>query len=145
MSSLNITIAEIKLLVILCYAFIFGCLITTHFSITSANQEDSIGAITAYFGCELQGTPNNCSRDEIEEFKGNEVLLFIAYICMGFLPLFNLTYIVNWTAAKKHVFHYLKKMKKPKSETPFLFNSFNGNHHPCADEALPVNGVVVHP
>ena len=145
MSSLNITIAEIKLLVILSYASIFGCLVITHLSITSAHQKDRLAATTAYFDCELQGTPNNCSRDEIERLVEDQILLFIAYVCMGFFPLVNLTYIVNWTAAKKRVLHYLWKIKKSKGDTPFLFNSCSGNPHPCAAEALPVNGVVVHP
>lgn len=113
-SHLNFSIAECKLLVILCYAVVLGVLGITHFGVLTATQEEYIAALEAYFSCELTGIPNNCSRSSFQQYT-HPSLLFSTYIIIGLIPAVNLTYVINWTSAKKMVFHYLKQPRHTNS------------------------------
>ena len=96
----QVSIAETKILLVLCYYAIFGIASLTSFAVESANQEDQFRAIQQYFVCEAAGTGKECDLSAFDEFTKRE-LVAVVYMLFGLIPAVNLMFVINWTVAKK--------------------------------------------
>ena len=80
----------------------------SYFSIESANQSDYFLAIQKYFVCEAVGSGMECDRSDFDHF-GYHGLVILVYLMLGLVPAVNLTFVINWTAAKQLCKHYWMK------------------------------------
>ena len=87
--------AEIKLLVIFCYAFILLAISQITLTFSLRNRQNFRTRLMAYFLCELVGVAfgNNCERS-FERFSGEAFIIF-SFILLGLYPVVKLVYVVN--------------------------------------------------
>ena len=104
----KLSTAETKIIVVLCYYALFGLVALSYFAVESANQEEQFQAIQQYFVCEAVGSGTECDRSGFDNF-GYRGLIVLADLMLGLIPTVNLTFVINWTAAKKSCKHFLKK------------------------------------
>ena len=97
--SWNISTAETKILVILCYYAIFGIIALTYFALASADLDEFTDAIEEYFVCEGAGSQVECDRSQFEQYTYFG-LVVATVLLLGFLPCVNLIFVIKWAAAK---------------------------------------------
>ena len=83
----------------LCYYALFGLVALSDFAVEIANQEDQFQAIQQYFVCEAVGSGMECDRSEFEKFDYHGLTVLV-YLMLGLVPTVNLTFVINWTAAR---------------------------------------------
>ena len=96
----KISTPETKILIVLCYYFLFGVVSLSYFSIESANREDYLLAIQRYFICEAAGSGTECDRSGFDNF-GYRWVGSLVFLMLGLIPAVNLTFVINWTVAKE--------------------------------------------
>ena len=96
----NLSTAETKIIIVLCYYALFGLVALSYFAVESAFQEEKFQAIQQYFVCEAVGSGTECDRSGFDNF-GYHFLTILAYLMLGLLPTVNLTFVINWTAASQ--------------------------------------------
>ena len=87
-------------MLVLCYYAIFGFVSLSYLSVTSANLNNYFLALQKYFVCEAVGSGMECDRSGFDYF-GYHGLIVLVYLMLGLIPAVNLTFVVNWTAAKE--------------------------------------------
>ena len=97
--SWNISTAETKILVILCYYAIFGIVSLTYFALAIADLDEFMDAILEYLVCEGAGSQVECDRSQFEQYTYFG-LVMLTFLLPGFLPCVNLVFVIKWTAAK---------------------------------------------
>ena len=99
----NISAPELKVLIVFIYFFIFGVVSMIAFTIATQTVTDFISELTVYFVCESQGVQpgRTCERGFVKEQTQSEVALAFVYILMGFYPVVNLVYVVNFQEVKE--------------------------------------------
>ena len=99
---LRMNMAEIKILIALCYYFLLGAFILAAITIPASNHSNFIADILEYFLCESTGTnPNKkvCER-KFEKFDSRMVIL-ATFLIVGMFPIVNLLYVLNVQEIKK--------------------------------------------
>ena len=104
----KISTAKMKITLVLCYYALFGLVALSYFSVESAYQEEQFQAIQQYFFCEAVGSGTECDRSGFGNF-GYHGLNILVYLMLGLIPAVNLTFVINWTAAKKSCKHFWMK------------------------------------
>ena len=104
----NISTAENKVVLVLCYYALFGLVTLTTFSVEYAHQELQYTAIQQYFVCEAAGSGQECDRSSFDSL-GYHGLVLVGYFLLGLLPVVNLTFVINWTVAKASYKHFWMK------------------------------------
>ena len=101
----KISTAETKIILVLCYFALFGLVSLSYFAIETANQDDVLVAIQQYFVCEAVGSGTECDRSGFDHFGLHGLTVFV-YLLLGLIPAVNLTFVINWTAAKESCKHF---------------------------------------
>lgn len=99
---MDITIAETKILFVLCYYVVFGVITLAYFGYTTADQEDFVNGIKSYFTCEASGQrPNStpCDPDLYLQYNNPE-LGATTYLLMGLITTANFIFVINWKFTK---------------------------------------------
>ena len=100
----NIRTAESKILFVLSYYVFYyvlmGVVSLIVFTVETLGQTVAVNTIQQYFVCEAAGTGSVCDRSSFDKL-GTQFLWYLNSIFFGFVPIVNLTFIVNWTAVKK--------------------------------------------
>ena len=90
--------AEAKVLVVIMYYIILGVVVLTIFTVYTSDVEDFAEAALKYFNCERSG-PGNATicQSELEHVQRfvDVIPTTIAFVLLGFYPIFNLVYTVN--------------------------------------------------
>ena len=96
----QISTAETKILLVLCYYAFFGMMVLMSFTVQSDNKKNLIPAIQQYFVCETGKSGMECDSSSFNEFT-NRGLVVMVYFLFGFIPAANLMFVINWTVANK--------------------------------------------
>ena len=107
----KISTAETKIMLVLCYYALFGIALLGYLSVVIDEEEDKIVAITEYFMCEAAGSGVECDRSGFDHF-GFHGLLVLINLLLGFIPVVNLIFVINWTVAKQSMKHTWMKYSK---------------------------------
>ena len=99
----NISTPEMKVLIIFIYFIIFGVVGLTSFTLAIQNIPDFISELTTYFVCESQGVQpgKTCERRFVHDRLGVDISLMFVYMLIGFYPVVNLVYIINFQELKE--------------------------------------------
>ena len=95
----KLSTSETKVILVLCYYALFGLVALSYFAVESANQDDYLQAIQQYFVCEAVGSGMECDRSGFEN-NNYHFWNILVYMMLGFIPAVNLTFVINWTAAR---------------------------------------------
>ena len=98
----KISTAETKILLVLCYYALFGITTLAFLSAENDEEEAKTMAITQYFFCEAVGSGVECDRSGFDHFGFQGVSVLINLL-LGFTPVVNLIFVINWTATKESV------------------------------------------
>ena len=100
----SLGLAERKILIILCYCLVVASFSLTSYTVNIRDLESFDVQLKKYFRCESAGhdASNPCDRHEFEQFSTPSVTAVI-FILLGFFPLFNLIYAVNFGELKKFI------------------------------------------
>ena len=104
----KISTAETKIILVLCFYGLFGVLSMSYFALETAGHEDQYQAIQQYFVCEAVGSGVECDRSGFENISYFD-LVALVYLMLGLVPAVNLTFVINWTAAKEFLKHFWMK------------------------------------
>ena len=74
----------------------------------SSKPRGTVSAIQQYFVCEAVGSGTECDHSGFDNF-GYGGLTVLAYLMLGFVPAVNLTFVINWTAARASCKHFWMK------------------------------------
>lgn len=86
--------AEVKLIIIFSYFFIFLALSQTAFTIALRNTASFQAGLTEYFFCEATGIPGHTCDRSFERVSG-EIPIVLGFILLGLYPVVTLIYVVN--------------------------------------------------
>ena len=92
-----------KVLIVFFYFFVFGVVSLTFFTITSKDITDFTSELITYFACESQGVQPGRTCERNFNRMGTEFGLIVVYILLGFYPVVNLVYVVNFQEIKTFV------------------------------------------
>ena len=95
----KLSTAETKIILVLCYYALFGIVALSYFAVESSKQDDLFLAIQQYFVCEAVGSGMECDRSGFETYNYH-FLTILVYMMLGLIPAVNLTFVINWTAAR---------------------------------------------
>lgn len=98
----GLSTTEKKLLILFCYYVISTVVELTTFSDGVRKSAIFRSALRKYFACEIKGhNPlDPCDREKFESVY-SEVPVILAYGTRGFLPLFNVIFVVNFHKLKE--------------------------------------------
>ena len=122
--SLNISTAEKKILIALCYYVIFAVVMLVYFSYFTADTDLFIEALESYFRCQALGhLPNQTSQCDPKEYQQYiyPELAATTYFLNAFITTANLTFVINWSTVVKFCSQYYRK--KEKSSNVMLLNT----------------------
>ena len=95
------------MLVVLIYYALFSVILLIHLSTrildNSGNQSTSL---QTYFVCEAFGSGMECDHSGFDQFGTADVSVLVFLLLFSLIPLVNLTFVINWTAAMgscKHI------------------------------------------
>ena len=115
---LRMNMAEIKILIALCYYFLLTAFLLAAITIPATNYPNFMADISEYFLCESTGTnPNKkvCERN-FERFDSRMVLI-ASILIVGMFPIVNLIYVLNVQEIKKILSRRLNKRRAQLSLT----------------------------
>ena len=95
--SLPLTVAERKILFVLCYYALFGVISLIYFGITSLEQNNFIAALLEYFECNVFGENTEC-KPCFQDYT-YPAIKSVCYLVMSCIPLANLVFVINWKKA----------------------------------------------
>ena len=121
----KISTAETKIILVLCYYALFGITLLGYLSVEIDEEEDKIMSITEYFMCEAVGSGVECDRSGFDHF-GFHGLLVLINLLLGFIPVVNLIFVINWTEAKASMKRICMRYSK---ENFFTLTSFARAKH----------------
>ena len=93
--------AELKILIVFIYFFIFTVISLISFTIGSQNIPEFISELTLYFACESQGVQPGRTCERGFNRMLNEAILCLSLILLGFVPVVNLVYVINYQEMKR--------------------------------------------
>ena len=105
----KVNTAEIKITIILCYYAVL--IVISVIYLATSDLDAALTGIQQYFICEGAGSGLECDRSSFNQTV-TLALATIVYIMLGFVPAFNLAFVINWTATKK----YWWRLRKAYSE-----------------------------
>ena len=97
----RVSTAELKILIVFFYFFIFSVISLTAFTIISQNVTEFVSELTFYFACESQGIQPGRTCERGFNRVGSEVALIFVYILLGFFPVVSLVYVINYQEMKE--------------------------------------------
>ena len=86
--------AEIKLLIIFCYFFVFLAVSQTAFAFALRNTPSFAAELAEYFFCEAAGIPGRTCERSFERIAG-DIPVAIGFVLYGLYPVVTLIYVVN--------------------------------------------------
>ena len=102
---------ETKVLIVLCYYIILGAAVLSIFTVALVNV--NISKLSEYFSCEARGLPppnTNISgcQEKLKAIKStdNPILISLAIVILGFLPVVNLVYVIKFSELKRKIKTY---------------------------------------
>ena len=107
----KISTAETKILLVLCYYALFSLTVLCYLSVVYDEVKDNTVAITEYFSCEAVGSGVECDRSGFDNF-GIQGLTVLINFLLGFVPVVNLIFVINWTVAKESVKRFWMRHSK---------------------------------
>ena len=102
-------LAEWKILFVLSYYVIFGVSALIYFGLLTSTSVRFSQALQENFICEASGIENNCDHSEFEQFT-YPMLAGTTYFLIGFIPVVNLGFVIQWTAAQKKIRKWMNRM-----------------------------------
>ena len=136
-NSLNISTAEKKILIALCYYVIFAVFMLVYFGLFTADTDLFIKTLEAYFHCEALGhllnQTSQCDPKEYQQYIYPE-LATTTYFLMGFITTANLTFVINWSTVAKFCSQCYPKEEKssnvmlPKPLLPVIADFTDSSH-----------------
>ena len=104
----KLSTAETKIILVLCYYALFGLVALSYFAVESAGNDDYLLAIQQYFVCEAVGSGTKCDLSGFDTYEFH-FLTILVYMMLGLVPAVNLTFVINWTAARASCKRFWKK------------------------------------
>ena len=106
-SSGQVTKAEIKIFVIMCYYVIMGTFTLSTYTYSLSTDDDFVNVLQLYFACQSLGIQpgKDCGEAPDIRLQGFSVVATVSFALQGLLPLVVFTFIVNCsccTCSKKH-------------------------------------------
>lgn len=100
----------------------FGVVTLIYFGITTAQQDHFILALTEYFTCEAVGK-GPCDANYEEYIY--PALASITFLLMGFIPLINLTFVVNWRWLREVMVSWCRCRDKDAANVQSVHSTFS--------------------
>lgn len=99
---------EMKLLIIICFFYIFTLCILTIVAVITVNTDEFRDNLSTYFACEARGE-QECSKDNLTTYY--TILGIIPYIVFVNMTLVYFIYIININACKQILNRVCSKQK----------------------------------
>ena len=97
----RVTVAELKILIVFFYSLIFSVVSLTGFTVATQNVTEFASELSAYFACESQGIQPGRMCERGFNRIGNEVVLCLVYILLGFYPVVSLVFVISYQEMKE--------------------------------------------
>ena len=104
-------VVETKVLIVLCYYILLGAVVLSIF--TTALLRININELKSYFSCEAKGLPppnansSGCEKQlKSISSSDNPILISLAIVILGFLPVVNLVYVIKFSELKSKIKTY---------------------------------------
>ena len=110
----QVTKAEIKIFVIMCYYVVMGTFTLSTYTYRLATDSGLVNVLQLYFACQSIGVQPDVDRGDPPDVQLQEfsVVATVSFVLQGLLPLIVFTFIVNCSCGgKKHP----KTLSKSKS------------------------------